>query len=399
METSFTLGHIIEKRIRELKISSLDISFNELANMYSQGELIIQPDYQRTFRWDIVKQSRFIESLLMEMPIPPVYVIELEDGRYELIDGLQRISSYLNYRGFLKGKFPEDITSEFDPSEDEGEVDDDDALPIIEFEAFPLQECDIITELNGLKFSELQVSLQLKLKRRYIRMEVLRKGINPELKYHMFKRLNTGGEKLEQQEIRNCTIRLIDSTFMDFIIELSKNTDFLSTIKYVSRSKIQKKFSEELVLRFFAFKNDDGNYKHDVSQFLTNYMERVALADAAKSPCFDYEVERKVFKDTFKHLNSILGKEIFSTYRGKSSNLTGFNIYQYEAITCGIQSVIAEISSGVVSIEVVKNKLLEIKKNPEFVTATVGGGKNSIGVYKIRLSAVRVGMEELKNGL
>ena len=73
---------IIEKRIRELKITSLDISFNELADMYQNKELIINPEYQRTFRWDIEKRSRFIESLLMEMPIPSIFVIEIDDGQY-----------------------------------------------------------------------------------------------------------------------------------------------------------------------------------------------------------------------------------------------------------------------------------------------------------------------------
>lgn len=70
--------------------------------MYSEGELIIKPNYQRTFRWATDKQSRFIESLLLEMPIPPIYVIEVEDGKYELIDGLQRISSYLCYRSMYR---------------------------------------------------------------------------------------------------------------------------------------------------------------------------------------------------------------------------------------------------------------------------------------------------------
>ena len=399
METNNTISEIIEKRIRELKISSLDISFNELSDMYKQGELIIQPDYQRIFRWDIEKQSRFIESLLMEMPIPPIYVIELDDGEYELIDGLQRISSYLNFRGFLKGSTIEDHPITSDNAEDGGEIYDDDLIPEIKFEAFALQGCDIITELNGCTFADLQVSLQLKLKRRYIRMEVLRKGINPELKYHMFKRLNTGGEKLEQQEIRNCTIRLIDNTFMDYIIELSKNSDFLETIKFVSQSKKQKKFAEELVLRFFAFKNDDDNYKHDVAQFLTNYMERVALADANKNPIFDYEKEKSIFESTFKLLNEALGKESFSAYRGNSSNLTGFNIYQYEAITCGIQCIIEEFDSDSINIGQVKEKLLEIKKTTAFIASTVGGGKNSIGVYKIRLNAVRSEMEVLRSGL
>ena len=70
--------------------------------MFKTKELDINPDYQRLFRWSEGARSRFIESLLLEMPVPPIYVIEQEEGQYLLIDGLQRISSYLHLRGELE---------------------------------------------------------------------------------------------------------------------------------------------------------------------------------------------------------------------------------------------------------------------------------------------------------
>ncbi|BBK23104.1 hypothetical protein Aargi30884_20070 [Amedibacterium intestinale] len=89
----------VDNQIIQIRTKSLDVSFNELYDMYIDGELAISPDYQRLFRWDEEKQSRFIESLILEMPVPPTFVIETEEGVYELIDGLQRISSYLHFRG------------------------------------------------------------------------------------------------------------------------------------------------------------------------------------------------------------------------------------------------------------------------------------------------------------
>ena len=89
----------LEDKIKSVRTRSLDLSFNELVDMYKDNELIITPDYQRLFRWSEANQSRFIESLLLEMPIPPIFVVEKEEGVYELIDGLQRISSYLHFRG------------------------------------------------------------------------------------------------------------------------------------------------------------------------------------------------------------------------------------------------------------------------------------------------------------
>ena len=89
----------VDSQIVNIRTRSLDVSFNELYDMYLNKELIISPDYQRMFRWEPEKQSRFIESLILEMPVPPIFVIEIKDGEYELIDGLQRISSYLRFRG------------------------------------------------------------------------------------------------------------------------------------------------------------------------------------------------------------------------------------------------------------------------------------------------------------
>src|SRR5579872_4610259 len=92
----------VHNQIKKVQTTSLDLSFNELMDMYEQGELTIDPEYQRAFRWSEGKESRFIESLVLGMPIPPLFVIELEDGKYELIDGLQRLSSYFHFRGALE---------------------------------------------------------------------------------------------------------------------------------------------------------------------------------------------------------------------------------------------------------------------------------------------------------
>lgn len=96
-----TLINEIDENLKNVHTQSLDISFNELLDMVVSGELDISPDYQRVFRWSPGAQSRFIESLLLEMPVPPIYVVEIEDNKKLLIDGLQRLSSYLHFRGEL----------------------------------------------------------------------------------------------------------------------------------------------------------------------------------------------------------------------------------------------------------------------------------------------------------
>lgn len=381
MESNLT--SIIDERIKELKITSLDISFNELADMYKNDELIISPDYQRTFRWDMSKQSRFVESLLLEMPIPPIYVIEIEDGRYELIDGLQRISSYLNYRGLLK-ELPEEssivLEDTLEIADDNEDIFEDEEDIVAEFEkGFALNGCDIIPELNGTHFDDLPASMKIKAKRSFVRMDVLRKGINPQMKYHMFKRLNTGGEKLSYQELRNCSIRLIDNKFIDFINKLATNSDFLQTLTYVSKNQKKKKFAEELVLRFFAMKNKMSSFSHNVDSFLTEYMEEISLGDTWNQPKFDYKSEKEVFDNTFKILNEALGKEAFAVFKNNSTKLSGFNVYQYEAVTTGMQVIYSDLVAGTYTKERFAASIREAKTDKDFKSYTVGGGKNSSG--------------------
>lgn len=379
----------IDESVRELKVTSFDVSFNELADMYQEGELIITPDYQRTFRWDTIKQSRFIETLLLEMPVPPVYAIEIDNGKYELIDGLQRISSYLSFRGMLK-EIPEELLNDECADVDidiDNQYDEED--PSIAQNGFHLDGCDIVPSLNGMAYDDLPASLKIKAKRAFITLKVLRKGINPQMKYHMFKRLNTGGEKLSYQEIRNCTIRLIDETFINFINATAKNKAFLATISNVSKSQKQKKFAEELVLRFFAFKNNDIEFSHDIDKFLTGYMEKVALADAGNEPIFNYDAEVEIFNNTFKWLQESMSNDAFAVYKRASDRLSGFNVYQYEAITIGIQSIYNKLESGQMSLTELKNKLLIAKHDVRLIKSTIGGGKNSPGLYQERVSRIK----------
>lgn len=361
----------IDSYVEKVRTRTLDLSFNELLDMYAGGELIIEPEYQRLFRWSEGKQSRFIESLILEMPVPPLFVIEIENGKYELIDGLQRLSSYLHFRGAHRGLLNEDGT----PS------------------MLRLTECDIAKELNDLTFESLPAPLKIRLKRSFIRVEVIRKESDKRLRYYMFKRLNTGGEELSEQELRNCTMRLLDQTFNNLIIDLSKNEDFVSCIAPVSEEKLDKKYDQELVLRFFAFKNYRDKYVHDVADFMTEYMELVS--DPANTITLNWEEERRVFVRTFKVLNQALGDRAFSGYTKNGRFQGKFLSYHYESVALGIQPFL-HLPAMEDSTELKKlgDVIDAAKRDPHFVEMTTGGGKN----YKKPLEA-RIGfiVEVLRN--
>lgn len=296
----------VDSQIINIRTKSLDVSFNELYDMYSDGELVISPDYQRLFRWEEEKQSRFIESLILEMPVPPIFVIEVDDGVYELIDGLQRVSSYLHFRGErIEGKSEQ---------------------PLV------LSGCDIVPELNGVTFDDLPKALQIKIKRSFVRMEVIKKESEPSLKYHMFKRLNTGGELLSAQEIRNCTVRLLDSKAIDFLEECSRNSDFKTVIEKIGENGFDVKFDQELVLRFFAIKNDLEDYKYPVTEYFTRYLENITTGVMD----FDYECEKLVFERTFSIINNTLGVNAFSSKTKTNNDKNDFVLYFYDGIAVAI---------------------------------------------------------------
>jgi hypothetical protein len=358
----------IETRLKKVSTQSLDLSFNELLDMYDNDELDISPDYQRLFQWTEGARSRFIESLLLEMPVPPIYVVEEEDNKYLLIDGLQRISSYLHLRGKLKAP-------QLDP-------------PVSEGEKLRLTDCDIVRELNGKTFDDLGTALQIKLKRAFIRVEVVRKGSDPRFKYHMFKRLNTGGEPLTAQQLRNCSIRLLSPTFIDFIRKLRERNDFQACTTTLSNERTLAAFDEELILRFFAFRNNLDGFKHDIADFLTEYMEGVS--DPSEPTAFNYNEQEAAFSKTFSILAAALGEEAFAYANKQTKKLTkGFGVLQFEAFTIGLQPHLDRLDPTDPAIMGrLGTRLRALKIDGPFIEATTGGGKNSPGLLKARIKWV-----------
>ena len=358
----------IDSQIIKIRTKSLDVSFNELYDMYENGELTISPDYQRLFRWEEEKQSRFVESLILEMPVPPIFVIETDDGIYELIDGLQRISSYLHFRGERLGVESED--------DDSGDLED----------YLRLQGCDIVPDLNGLTFNELPKALQIKIKRSFVRMEVIKKESETALKYHMFKRLNTGGELLSAQEIRNCTIRLLGAQGMDFLEECSHNKDFTNVIKRIGKDKLKTRYDQELVLRFFATKNDIENYRYPVTEYLTRFLEKITTGEMA----FNYDKERQIFQDTFRFINEHLGEEAFSGKTSSGTVKNEFVLYYFDGIAVPLALLIDQINNCDYAVAI-KTRIEGIKFGQDLQSYKTG----SVNGVRTRIKLFTEGVQEI----
>lgn len=354
-----------DEGVRSVQTRALDISFNELLDMYLSKELVIDPAYQRLFRWSEAKQSRFIESLILEMPIPPLYMLEVEANVYELIDGLQRISTWLHFRG----KHPD-------------RLNEDKSLAQLR-----LTECDIVKSLNGLTFVQLPNAVQIKLKRNFIRVEVIRRDSDARLRYHMFKRLNTGGAPLSPQEVRNCTVRLLSPEFNDLLGTLAAKEHFQVCTEHVRGDRKKEMYREELVLRFFALKNDRESYTHLVDEFLTDYMEKVSDPDGDIS--FDIDAEQRLFLDTFSILHAIGGETVF---RGPN---TKFSVNIYEAWTLAVATHARSVdASDAAQIDKIRQALDDLRQVEEFRKVAVGGGQNYAAPLRSRIQLATKAIED-----
>lgn len=300
-----TIDEIIDKKIGEVRTDALDLSFGEIVNLYSNKELIIQPEYQRLFRWTFEQRSRVVESILLELPIPQIFVIENQSGVIELIDGLQRVSSVIQF---------------IDPK-------------VLDLEPLRLIGCDLILDLNGKLYDDLSLTLKLRIKRSSVRTVVIKRQSSSFLRYEMFKRLNTGGSGLMPQEIRNCTARMLGDDgvhFYEFLQKCAGMEHFTNCTETLSSSDREQKADEELVLRFFATKNAQDMFHGSVRDWLDDYMESVLLGRSK----FDYAKELIDFSDVFETLDRTIGPGAFVRYRG-TAPVGGLAPAYFEAVTIG----------------------------------------------------------------
>ena len=220
-------------------------------------------------------------------------------------------------------------------------------------------------------------------------MEVIKKESEISLKYHMFKRLNTGGELLSAQEIRNCTIRLLGSDGIDFLEECSKNQDFKAVINRVASEKRKTRYDQELILRFFAIKNDIESYKYPVTEYLTRYLEKITTGDVQ----FDYEKEKNVFEQTFKFINDNWGEEVFSGKTTNGNMKNEFVLYYFDGIAVSLAFLIERIILSDRSKEVVEC-VDGIKYGTELQSYKTG----SVNGVKSRIKLFTEGVEKVLDG-
>lgn len=240
----------IDEAKRSVNTDTVQITIGEVSNMYSSKELNILPDFQRLFRWSNDRKSNFVESILIGIPIPPVFVYENEDGTWELIDGLQRISTLLEFMGVLRDVDSGDIRR--------SRLQKTKYLPSMQ---------NLVWEEKGEGEVGIDKALQLFFRRARVDFQILKHPSDPKTKFDLFQRLNRGGAYANEQEVRTCSMVLANPEFTQAIRQFAQRADFKKIFQITSEQEGTQK-DVEYVVRLIVHTFIDYDRSLDVQEFL-----------------------------------------------------------------------------------------------------------------------------------
>lgn len=298
---------------KDIRTDSYPMSISEWISMYEQKELDIHPEFQRFFRWTPEQKSALVESILLGIPIPPIFVSQRPDGVWDVIDGLQRLSSIFQLVGIFQDR------------------DGNKSAPLT------LTRTKFLPSLEGKSWEgndPLPVELQRIIRRSKIDVSILLRESDQDTKFHLFQRLNQGGTKLTEQEVRNCILVSLNPVFYDWMKKLSEDENFKS-ITALSDKSIQEAYDVELVLRFLLLvdASDESLARvGDVGSYLTD-----EVAKLASNNDFNRSYWEKRFTNVCEVLAQKVGEGAFRRYSiAKRRHEGGFAISQFEAVTAGV---------------------------------------------------------------
>jgi Protein of unknown function DUF262 len=347
----------IDKKRQEIRQDNYSMSIGELISLYERQEIEIHPEFQRFFRWNEYQKTRLIESIILGFPIPPIFVSQREDGIWDVVDGLQRLSTICEFIGILK---------------------DENGAKV---KPLDLKATKYLPSLGGKRWEDperpegsdtgLTPAQRLSIKRARINVNIL---IESELsaKYELFQRLNTGGSIANPQEIRNCIVVSSNRDLYRWMKDLSCDENFQSCIALNEKS-LEEQYDLEILSRFLVLRSiDPSDLKGlgDVDSFFTEHMVKIA-----ENTNYDRQEEERAFKTTFARLGNSTRGESFRKYDPQKNKFSGgFLLAPFEAVALGI----AYNYQQYVNIENIdfKEKIISLWSNEEF-TSGFGRGKDA----------------------
>ena len=251
------LSDEIERAQRLVRTDAYQMSIGEIVSLYENGEIIIDPEFQRLFRWDIGQKSKLIESLLLGIPLPSIFVFEQDDGIWELIDGLQRMSTILEFMGRLRN--PDGGLHR--PSVLEATK----YLPSLHNTVWEVS--DLIIDVPAAEQKPIDRAQQLAIRRGRLGVEILKRPSDDQTKYDLFQRLNAGGTQANAQELRNCIMLMINVEYFRAVKAAAEQAAF-RTVTSVSDDQAERQRHMEMAVRFLVHTDIPYDGTLDVEEYI-----------------------------------------------------------------------------------------------------------------------------------
>jgi len=304
----------IAAKAKEIKTDGYPMSIGEVLALYRDGDIDIHSEFQRIFRWNSDQKARLIESILLGIPIPPIFVSQRDDGVWDVIDGVQRLSTILEFVGVYRDH-------------------EQRLLPPL-----TLRATEYLPDLEGYSWETepkaFSDALRRDIKRAKLEFRIIRKESDENAKYDLFQRLNSGTQ-MSAQEARNCLLVMLNPQLYEEITALSSNPDFTATVP-LSEQQESEAYRQELVIRFFCqadYQGSESELREEYGDYLTHWAR-----DAAKGyrqP--DSKINAELFTRTFRLLNQTLGEDTFRRFDGRR-HLGPFSISCFEFVTSGVSA-------------------------------------------------------------
>jgi Protein of unknown function DUF262 len=344
----------IDKKRQEIRSDSYLMSVGEWISLYKERELEIHPEFQRFFRWSDYQKTSLIESILLGIPIPTIFVSQREDGVWDVVDGLQRLSTIYQFVGILR--------------DEKGDL----LPPLI------LEKTKYLPSLAGKKWGELEDSIdcltpaqRLIIKRSKINVNILIKESDSSAKYELFQRLNTGGSICTPQEVRSCILVSLNPELYRWMKELSRDDNFQNCIA-LNETAIEEQYDLEILSRFLVLRRINENDLKGISDTDTFFTEK--MIKLVEDTDYNLEEEAAAFRTTFELLARWMSEKSFRKYDSNKNKFSGgFLLAPFETIALGIGYNYQCYNSNSPDI---KSKVIELWSNSEY-TAAFGRGKDA----------------------
>lgn len=326
----------INEKSKTIQADSYSISLGEIISMYKEKDLDIHPEFQRFYRWTDYQKTRLIESFLLNIPVPPIFVSQREDGIWDVVDGLQRLSTIFEFIGIY-----EDENGEKRP-------------PLV------LKGTKILPSLEGKKYQDdddpensFTDAERRYLKRAKISLNILLKNSDGSSKYELFQRLNTGGSTLSDQEVRNCLMVMTDRNKFEIIQRLSQDEYFQSTLRINEKMKLER-YDMELATRFICLRTENVENVRNAKDFGEYLNDRILSLFEDRD--INWAEEEAIFRKTFEYLDNVMSDEAFCKYNRELDKFRGgLSVGAFEIIAIGLGRREGKVPEGYNLLHSIKN--------------------------------------------